>query len=1087
MASDVSTSDDLRGLILHDPRIKTANLDATQSSYTQASPRPGVPEDQNSPRSSMVFQTSGSQSAGGQLRLRIGEGGYPGTDARGAGVLWKNEADSVWYGADVYNVITGREWLEYVDNSLGTDDNDDPHVVRLEDGTVMAAYHHRTALAGSQIRIKTMTPGGAWATAADLDPTPTALAASDMNPCLLVLPGGRVALYYWTSDTTANVAQIQMQYSDDGGTTWTLGSNACLASAIDISSAASGYYLGRIRMARSSGQVLLVAELTSRDGTVTNAEILSQWASDDEGVTFSNVENWTPDVNNGQQPSVLALQAGGFVVFVAQVPATGSSMFRLASAYEPLTSAGTTTMAGLATGSEVIDVFRDEDQTPYMLWYNVADAVQIVRSVDDGLTWTHLDDDSGNAQAFFHLDDTSTMLSLRELSATAVEGRMVVLSKFTTATGTKDDESILCLYGGGSSTVTLPSSAAFRRDANQMAFNRTWTDIEKPGDTADWTRSGGGTDVLSVNGLTITTTSGQTVIYGDTGGNIGTSSVADQVVVLTELDVQSGGTLATDRISVNVILADGANDYDISVRLTTTGFRLWDNHAGAAVGSDVALDLTNSAQLLIAVKNGKAAVYYRATGTPSDNARAWTAGPQGSLTSDTSSPAASSSIAWGHRGAAAGESKWRLFLWSVQGSGSIPLSDGFSNPADLFSRPLSRHPIGIDDGVKVAAIDGPGRDEETWNVDTRYDYAVENLDPALAPSPRRRWRTTGETQADIVWDLHGLAADARYGSTTLGLYLGGINWRTGSLWGKQNGGSWVKLGDLDAASGLQPLAFTRTGDAIGPNVAGSVNAAQYLQRNEYAGGSFASSTSVVRRIVRHTEGAFSNSLTRRATLFLEGVADSDPTSGDGAIWSPRLLAIAHNVSDYRYLRLRIDAQTTADGFFEIGCCVLGPLALFGTPYSWGRVIDHQANVELTTARDGTRYARALGDPRRLVSFSWAEGVDTSAVYSRSGTNAIPDYITGTTTGGAQPIGTPYDTPLTLAGVLDEINGSATPLVYVPAIARGTPDFAQYPQKAASVYGRMMTPVRLETVQGDELGATSGEVMRILNVEIAEEV
>jgi hypothetical protein len=122
-----------------------------------------------------------------------------------------------------------------------------------------------------------------------------------------------------------------------------------------------------------------------------------------------------------------------------------------------------------------------------------------------------------------------------------------------------------------------------------------------------------------------------------------------------------------------------------------------------------------------------------------------------------------------------------------------------------------------------------------------------------------------------------------------------------------------------------------------------------------------------------------------------------------------------------------------------------------------------------------------------VSFSWAEGVDTSAVYSRSGTNAIPDYITGTTTGGAQPIGTPYDTPLTLAGVLDEINGSATPLVYVPAIARGTPDFAQYPQKAASVYGRMMTPVRLETVQGDELGATSGEVMRILNVEIAEEV
>ena len=1085
MASDVSTSDDLRGLLIHDPRIKHANLDASQSSYTQASPRPGVPEDQNSPRSSMVFQTSGSQSANQQLRFRIGEGGYPGTYGRGAGGLWKYENDSNWYGSDVYNVITGRDWIEYIDNSLGSDNNDDPCLVRLEDGSVMAAYHHQTSLAGSRIRIKTMRPGGAWTTAADLNPTPTAVAASFMNPCLLVLPGGRVALYYWTADTSANVGQIQMQYSDDGGTTWTLGATACLTSAIDISSAASGYYLGRIRMARNSGQILLVAELTTRDGSKTNPEVLTQWGSDDDGVNFTHVETFVADTNNGQQPSVLALQSGGFVVYVASVTATSTVQYRLASAYEAMTTAGTTTMSGLTGGSEVIDVFRDEDQTLYMLWHDVgADTVQVVRSIDEGLNWIHLDDAVSNAQAFYSLADANTMLSTRELTATAVEGRMVVLSKFTTATGTKDDESIICLYGGGSSSVTLPSVAAYRRDANQMAFNRTWIDIEKPGDTADYSKVGAGTDTLTVNGLTLSTAVGQALYYDDTGSNIGTSSVADQVIVLAELDVQSGGTLINDQIAINVVLADGTNDYNISVRMTASAFRLWDNNAAAAVGSDATVDMTAGVQLLIAIKNGKAATYYRLTGTSSDNARSWTNGPAGSLTSDTSSPAANSSISWGHRVIQAGESKWRLFHWSVQGAASQPLAEGFTNPTDLFSRPISRHPIGIDDGVKVSAIDGPGRESETWNIDTRYDYSVEHIDPTLAPSPRRRWRTTGETQADIVWDLHGLANDARYGSTTIGLYLGGINWRTGSLWGKANGGSWVKLGDLDAAEGLQPLAFTRVGDSVGPNVAGSVNAAQYLQRNEYAGGSFASSTSVVRRIVRHTEGAFSNSLTRRATLFLDGVADSDPASGDGAIWSPRMLAIAHHVSDYRYLRLRIDAQTTADGYFEIGSCILGPLALFGSPYSWGRVIDNVANVELTTARDGTRYARGLGDPRRLVSFSWSEGVDTSATYSSSGTNAIPDYLTGTSTSGAEPIGTPYDTPMVLSGVLTEINGAATPVVYVPAIARGTPNFAVYPQKAASVYGRMTTPVRLETVQGDELGT---EIMRVLNVEIEEEV
>jgi hypothetical protein len=1086
MANDVSTSDDLRGLILHDPRIKTANLDAAESSYTQASPRPGVPEDQNSPRSAMVFQTSGNQAAGQQLRLRIGAGGYPGTDARGAGGLWKLESDTDWYGADVYNVISGREFLEYVDNSVGTDDNDDPHVCRLEDGSVMAAYHHRTALAGSQIRIRTMTPGNAWAVAADLDPTPSSLAAADMNPCLLVLPGGRVALYYWTSDTTANVAQVQMQYSDDGGTTWTLGSTACLETSIDISSAATGYYLGRIRMARSSGQILLVAELVSRDGGVTTPDVLTQWASDDEGVTFSHVQTWVPDVNNGQQPSVLAAQAGGFIVFVADALGSGTSMYRLSSAYEALTDAGTTSMTGLTAGSEVIDCFRDEDATLYLLWYNVTDAVQIVRSVDDGLNWTHLDDDSTNAEAFWHANDANTMLSIREFSATALEGRMVVVCKFLTATGTKDDESILCLYGGGSSTVTLPSSAAFRRDANQMAYRQTWTDIEKPGDVASWTRSATGspTETLTSGGFRIETGAGSSVQYLY---NM-TADPTLQIVVTAELDVQAAAAVGTStEVGFQVHAANSTDQYRADIRFSNDGFAVVDGYGGTTLGQSSGLDTTNSVQVLVSVTAEKVRTFYRLTGTASDNARSWTAGPAGTLTASPSlPPIVNNAVEWGHLATtgAGRDSFWRLFLVGELPATASPLYDGFTNPTDLFARPLSRHPIGIDGGVKVAAIDGPGREAETWNIDTRYDYSVEHLDPAIAPSPRRRWRTTGETQQDLVWDLHGLAADARYGSTTLGLYLGGINWRTGSLWGKANGGSWVKLGDLDAASGMQPLAYTRTGDAIGPNLAGSVNAAQYLQRNEFAGGSFASSTSVIRRIIRHTEGAFSNSLTRRATLFLEGVTDSDPTSGDGAIWSPRLLAIAHNVGDYRYLRLRIDAQTTADGYFEIGACVLGPLALFGTPYSWGRVIDHQANVELTTARDGTRYARGLGDPRRQVSFSWSEGVDTSATFSSTGSGAIPDYITGTATGGAQPIGTPYDTPLLLSGVLSEINGAATPLVYVPAIARGPSDFAQYPQRAASVYCRMTTPVRVETVLGDE---SSTEVMRLLNVELSEEV
>ena len=1081
MADDVSGTV-LRGLLIHDPRIKTATLDSSESTYTQADPRPGVPEDQNTPRSDMTFESSGLQSASKELRFRIGRGGYPGVDARGAGGLWKYEADTDWYGQDVYNAITGRDWIEYLDNSVSTDNLDGPHVLRLADSSVIAAYHYYTVANGSRIRIKTMTPGGSWTTAAHVSPNQTVMSSSDFNPCLLVLPSKRIQLYYWIKDTIAAVATVQMQYSDDGGTTWTLGSTACLQTSIDISATSSGFSLGRIRVARSDSQVLLVAELDSNDGGTTLSEVLTQWASDDEGVTFSEVETWVPDVNNGSQPCVLAGLDGGFVIIIALLGATGSAMYRLPSAFEKLTTAGTTTMGGLTVGSEVIDVFRDEDLALYMFWFNTTDAIQLVRSIDDGLTWVHLDDDSSNAAAFWHLDDANTMLSTREFTSTAVEGRAVVLCKFTTATGSKDDESLLCLYGGGSSTVTLPSSALFRLDANQLAFNRTWVDIEKPGDTADWTRTGGGTDTLTSGGLNIATTGGQTLIYGDTGGNIGTTSVDDQVVILAELDVQSGGTLATDRLSIFVQLADGANDYSISIRFISSAFRVYDNHAGAAVGSDVSLTLTDSTQLLIAVKSGGISVFYRATGTASDNARAWSAGPSGALTSDTGSPAANSSIAWGHRVAAAGETNWAMFLWAVMLPAAQDLGAGFTNPADLFTRPLSRAPIGVDDAVRLAAVDGPGLEAQTWNIDTRYGYAIENLDITLAPSPSRRWRSLTNLEQDIVWDLQGLAADTRYGSTTLGLYLGAINWQTGSLWGKANGGSWVKLIDLDASTGMTGLAYTRTGDTVGPNTGSTVNAAQFLQYDEYAGGSFSLSGSIVRRIVRHTEGSFTNDTTRRPTLFLEDVEDGDPVSGTGAIWSPRLLAILHNVSDYRYLRLRIDGQDTVGDYFEIGACVLGPLALFGQEYSWGRVLSTEAQVEVQTARDGSRYSRQLGVPRRTVSFSWAEGVDTTQVYSSTGTNAVPNYITGTP--GAEAIGTPYDTPMLLSGVLEQISGPNVPLVYCPAIARGTPNTVQYTARQSAIYGRLVSPVRLEAVVGEE---EQSEVMRVLNIEIDEEV
>ena len=77
-----------QGLLVPDERVKHANISAADSSYTQASPRPGVPSDYSTIRSDMVLEATGSQSSGGDLTIQAIQGGYPGRQERGGGFAW---------------------------------------------------------------------------------------------------------------------------------------------------------------------------------------------------------------------------------------------------------------------------------------------------------------------------------------------------------------------------------------------------------------------------------------------------------------------------------------------------------------------------------------------------------------------------------------------------------------------------------------------------------------------------------------------------------------------------------------------------------------------------------------------------------------------------------------------------------------------------------------------------------------------------------------------------------------------------------------------------------------------------------------
>ena len=95
-----------------DPRVCEDNLTAqdggaTDSSYTQAGAKPGVPEaDQTT---LMALQASGSQTDKGQIEIYTGRAGSPGLED--GGFLWRDDAASEtaaqYQGWDGYQVATG--------------------------------------------------------------------------------------------------------------------------------------------------------------------------------------------------------------------------------------------------------------------------------------------------------------------------------------------------------------------------------------------------------------------------------------------------------------------------------------------------------------------------------------------------------------------------------------------------------------------------------------------------------------------------------------------------------------------------------------------------------------------------------------------------------------------------------------------------------------------------------------------------------------------------------------------------------------------------------------------------------------------
>ena len=1147
MASDVS-GDVLRGLGV--PFVLTSDhLWSDKATYSEQGPTVGQAVPQGA--YSLAIQTAGTQSASKQLRIRTQRGGHPGAD-QGAEFVYRYEGDSNWRGHDIqptssHQVI--RSTTETLTGALS--DPDAAAFYSTDNSDRICVVYQRQSLTPTAYAVEAATydpSAGTWSTATVY--TSSTAPTDGYHPAIAYnRVDGYLYCCHWIYDDDAELAQIATRRSRDGAT-WETVSEYALDAGVDISGSpgggVAGYEVGRLRMGFAGGQCLLVGRLTANaNGTADPRDYIGQWASTSRGARFLGVEiaEIAFDSNNKipfSFQSVVNIDGALNVVFPSQnfnLPGTDGYLYsvKLPSAFSKISDriVNVLTATGLLEFKEngnavkalpVIITYSagnytvtdgdgsawvDEDGAVYYcgrLVYTGAggsdhpNGVYMLRSTDGGESYKYAGD--GDAQATQAADalvvytgDGSTYLS--RFVGVSHRGRQVLVGLSTT--DVTSSTTLSATFLGGHSTVTLPGRIAYPAPYQRSSWTESYLPFELPANVSSLTTTGAGTDTIGTDGLLNRSTSSNNK-YSTFAA---TSTVAQGVIARMGLTVTSGGALTADHIALLVRSGDGSNDYSVSVRFTTAGFRMWDNNAGAQVGTDKSsVAPSGGIDVLVAIAGGKLSVWYRALSSLSD--REWSGAIQGhSLTSGSGS---TDIVRFGSISASSTTDYKIHEVHYMDGSyANGGLGAGQTNPDDLRGRTFSRRGryIGVDDGVRMSAVDGSAMADQSWNIDSAADHPINRIFHRESPSPRTQWRSTAVTSGNVAEQLIPFvlnkdattlgAEEQGLGSTLAYIALGGINWSSGAVQRWDVGSTaWVTVATINNTI-TTSYSYTRRGSELHPPSLPTTSSGRYLYENECAGWSVRFASGICRKISGNTAGTLASNVSGpKPTFFLEGIDGSEPATTTLTLIPDMVCMTFHTDGETGGgWALKIDAQTTApytvDGTAQydvrLGHLSLGRVYVFGQQYGRGRITMYESGDLTEDTPGGTVRAVRAGPGGRTVRLAWPDPIDTTQT---QGTSADPDYITSTTTAGNTAVAAAKDLPLSLLGLMRRV-GARDPVAYFPRIARstGSADTQTFRRRHAHMVGTITSAGQFESVVGDEESTTAGEAMRFSTIVIEE--
>ncbi len=1061
-----TTPDRLRGLLVNSERFALSTIDANASSYTESGYEPDQPVATVSGYQTVEAGGSLGSDAAYSLRLSTTKAGAAVGGDAGGRYRWRYADDDANHqrGGLTINKATGWEYAAY----SPAKDYSRPHCLSTPGHDVIAVYSNTT---DGQVECQALNPQtNLWTTA-------TVTADVPGQAAVVLLPSGRLVCIYVRNDLTeggSNFFTFGASHSDDSGATWSEDvrqAGGVKQPQLVTAAAVTSIHL---RAVYHDGFITCLWETQIATGVVQRS--VRHLVSDDFGASWEEVEDINPSTNGIRFPELYAKDGEVITIY----PDSGNAEIKWARKATPrgsfLSDPSWGTSTGIADAKTEVIATCLWDGGLFIYWTNNAstdpyntgcarfDPDTIVAANDQ---WSASGDSTGATVVNWLAntgDDSNEYLS--QFCVVPYKGGALMVHN-TVAGGSDADNLGALMLGGYSSLDWRVQTFGSHRGSTPKDFGCLWVGSLDPSTVAAWTQTGAGTLVLNAEGAKITTSANQ-YILARSGP---TSGAGAPVLILFRVKVETSAGLGSDSVGIQVRRADNILDYDVSVRLSTTGIRLYDNEAGAQVGSDVTgLDADVFRDYLLALDSNRAALYYKATGST-----LWLSAEAGTLTNGGGGTT-ENAIKWGSLTSGTSDATW-AFVGSCIDECQAPHGiQAFSNPGDLQGRSFDTawQWLGESEGLLHRAKGGPTVKGDTWTYGSRAQYGVHNLCPEVEPSPVVDYRSTGTTEGSIVWNPNSGSA-TRFLTSSIGVYVARANMDQlvfeGKVTGSGSPGTWTTLGTLNQHESidtgtltadldgdwLRPASATAAGDRFveGGSLIGGVAIITWT-----GGGGGTSAHG----ILDNSAGVWRDPGSSRA---LEIRVDGDTSSISGTITveliPPASMMVIHGVTpSYEAYRLRIPAsQTTPTADYRIGVAVIGEFVAFGKDYSLGRVQTEQALVEDYEYANGAIRRRALNSPRKRVEFQWTEIIATSDLY---GADPDPEYVAARA--GFDGIALRRN-PSTLAEILRRTHG-AEPVVYsesVPAAAGAGPDAVL---ARGLVYG-WASPVNTRTTRSGEEG------------------